>query len=159
MTRKRFTAYVIFMGSEGRPFWRIFTRRGWRHCAVIVPAYYPDYSLGSDVFSMLINPLSTHVEIDLFTTHPEAFCLKTLEEGATMAIKVPVDHNPKRDYVPRGFLTCVSLVKAVLGLRAFSIITPEQLARRLILNGGQILEKPQNGKPLRNSTARPRHVA
>ncbi|HKY44898.1 MAG TPA: hypothetical protein VJM50_17530, partial [Pyrinomonadaceae bacterium] len=45
-------------------------------------------------------------------------------------------------YLPRGLLTCVSLTKALLSIGAWHVWTPEQLARWLLQNGGEIMERP-----------------
>ena len=54
--RKRFTAYVVFQGAEHRRWWRIFTRRRWRHCFLILPAWGEGASLWSKPGSIVLNP-------------------------------------------------------------------------------------------------------
>lgn len=142
-TRKRFTAYVIFYGSEHDGFWRIFTGRGWRHCCVILPSYGPeDNLLRPDVASLVINPLTWGVEALVIRKHPEEVCRLQLEDGATAAISIPIDLRHERLYVPRGLLTCVSLIKAVLGMRGgWYVFTPKHLARYMLRHGGKFIGK------------------
>ncbi len=64
-----------------------------------------------------------------------------LDSGYTAAISVPVDHDYKTDYVPRGLLTCVSVVKAIIGVRAWYVWTPEHLARYLARMGGEVITR------------------
>lgn len=140
--RQRFTAYVVFAGAEHRRAWRIFTGRRWRHVMVIVPMYYPAPSLTADVYSIVINPLTFAVRIDYVWKDPRALVDEMLNEGFTAAIAVPVDHSYQVDYVPRGVLTCVSLVKAILGIKgAWYIWTPKHLARYLARMGGEIITR------------------
>lgn len=142
VTRKRFTAFVIFYGSEHDGFWRIFTGRGWRHCCVIVPAYPDGRDLGAPVYSLCINPLTWGVDVVLVPKHPEEVCAKELEDGATAALSIPIDLDMKRLYVPRGLLTCVSLIKAVLGMSGgWYVWTPKHLARYLLRKGGKLIGK------------------
>lgn len=139
--RKRYTAYVVFQGAEHRRAWRIFTRRGWRHCYLIMPAFYPEPSTSAERLSMLVNPGTDHVAIDLIRSSPAKLVEMALDEGATCAIKIAIDQKFTGAYVPRGLLTCVSLVKAALGLGAWYVWTPEHLARYLLRNGGELLRK------------------
>lgn len=144
VTRDRFTAYVVFQGAEHRRFWRVFTRRGWRHCLVILPVYYPERSLGAEQFSIVIDPLTWGVWCKVLFEAPRKLALDALEDGATAVVKYRVDQKFERDYIPRGLFTCVTLLKAILGLSAWYVWTPEHLARYLLRNGGQLLERPAN---------------
>lgn len=139
--RQRFTAFVVFQGAEHRRAWRIFTKRKWRHCLVVVPFYYPAPSLTADVYSIIINPITFTVRLDVAFQEPRDVVNDMLDYGYTAAIAVPVDHDYKLDYVPRGLLTCVSLVKAIIGVRAWYVWTPEHLARYLARMGGEIITR------------------
>jgi len=141
--RKRYTAYVVFQGAEHRRFWRMFCRRGWRHVFLIHPAYYPEPGLMAQVYSVVINPHSDHVRTDVVFKHPADICASMLREGVTACISIPIDQKFTGRYVPRGFITCVSLVKIFLGIGAWYVWTPEQLARYLLRNGGTLMEIPK----------------
>lgn len=139
--RQRFTAFVVFQGAEHRRAWRIFTRRGWRHCFVVIPIYYPEPSLTADVYSLIINPITCFVRQDVIFMPPRDLVNQLLEQGYTAAVAVPVDHDYKIEYIPRGLLTCVSLVKALIGVRAWYVWTPEHLARYLLRNGAELIKR------------------
>src|SRR5690606_41531378 len=124
--RQRLTALLLLQGAEHRRAWLIFTRRNWRHCLVVVPFYYPAPSLTSDVYSIIINPIAFTVRLDVAFQEPRDVVDEMLEYGYTAAIAVPVDHDYKVDYVPRGLLTCVSLVKAIIGVRAWYVWRSEE---------------------------------
>lgn len=150
VTRRRFTAYVIFQGAEHRRAWRIFTRRGWRHCLIVLPVYYPEHSLAAQRFSQVINPLTWIVQADVIFRSPEDLAQEALREGATCVIRFPVDVRIERDYVPRGLLTCVSMLKAILGVSAWYVWTPEHLARFLLRSGGKMVERVEpHGRTIR----------
>lgn len=40
----------------------------------------------------------------------------------------------------RGITTCVSLVKSIIGIRAWWVVTPEQLMLYLLGNGGEVVD-------------------
>lgn len=140
--RKRFTAYVIFVGSENRNFWRFFVRRGWRHVYVVMPATPLGQSLFRKPMSQIVNMWTDHIRSDVVPSTPEDVARLALKEGATCAISVAVDQKFSGRYLPRGMLTCVSLTKALLSIGAWWVWTPEQLAHWLLRHGGELVEKP-----------------
>lgn len=144
--RKRFTAFVVFQGSENRNWWRFLTRRGWRHVYVVMPVYYPAPGLAAVQYSQVINAWTDHIRADVIFEPPRVFCRKALKEGATCVISVSVDQKFTGRYIPRGFMTCVSLVKALVSVRAWYVWTPEQLARYLLKHGGKLMEAPSDGR-------------
>ena len=139
--RKRYTAYVVFQGAEHRRAWRIFTRRGWRHCWLIMPAKVSGVSLFAEQSTVMINPGTDHIAVDFVQRSPKALAQDALAEGATCVIKIRIDQKFTGAYVPRGLLTCVSLIKAALGLRAWYVWTPEHLARHLLRVGGELITR------------------
>lgn len=141
--RQRFTAFVVFQGAEHRRAWRIFTRKGWRHCFVVIPIYYPEPSLTADVYSLVINPITFCIRFDTVFMPPRKLVGMMLDEGYTAAIAVPVDHDYQTDYIPRGLMTCVSVVKAIIGIRAWFVWTPEHLARYLLRNGAELIQRKE----------------
>lgn len=139
--RKRFTAYVVFQGAEHRRWWRIYTRRGWRHCYLILPAYEPNASLFARPASIVVNPWIGYLRVDYLPETPGELCRRLLDDGATCVIELPVDQKFSGAYVARGLLTCVSLIKAVIGCNAWHVWTPEQLARWMLRHGGKMMER------------------
>jgi hypothetical protein len=146
--RKRFTAIIVFQGAEHRRWWRIYTRRGWRHVWIIIPAYFPEPKLSAIRYSQIVNFWTDHVRSDVVFMAPDKVAEEALRNGATCAIKFAVDQKFTGRYVPRGLLTCVSLIKALLSINAWHVWTPEQLARWLLRNGGVLMEKPDDDKPV-----------
>lgn len=139
--RKRFTAYVVFTGSENRNWWRFFLRRGWRHVSLIVPAYYPKPSVSAAVYSQWLNFWTDHIRTDVLFQSPQSLGADLLRDGATCVISIAVDQKFSGRYLPRGLLTCVSLTKAMIGCNDWTVWTPEQLARWMLRNGGKLMEK------------------
>lgn len=138
-TRERFTAYVVFVGADHRRAWRIATRRGWRHCLVILPRVGVSETLVGGRGAIVLNPIVSHLCVHASERSPLALAHEALNEGATCVVRCRVDRSPAGEYVPRGLLTCVSVIKAVLGVRAWWVVTPEQLARVLLRMGGELV--------------------
>lgn len=139
-TRHRFTAYVVFQGADHRRFWRVFTQRGWRHCWLVIPVYDPEPGLKATEHSLIIDPRINFAAADVAWLPADEVAKRMMDEGATVVIKYPVDTADFRNYVPRGFITCVSLIKTFLGIEAFFVLTPKSLARWLLKNGGSIFK-------------------
>ena len=143
--RTRSTGWVVFQGSEHRRFWRIFTGRGWRHCFLILPVYYPSPGLDAVRYFQLINPKTNFVASEVIFQDPDIFIAELQKQGATAIIQYSFDSIDFPNYVPRGFLTCVSLIKSFLGIQAFFVLTPKQLARWMLRNGGKLLKDLSDG--------------
>jgi len=141
LSNERFTAWVVFQGAEHRRFWRLFTKRGWRHCFVIVPAYNHEVGLKAGRSCVVIDPRTNHVSIDVLFMPAEDVANHALEQGAKCVIKYYVDRRGLPDYVPRGILTCVSMLKAICGIGAWYVWTPQHFARWLLLNGGELITR------------------
>lgn len=112
---------------------------------IVLPAYYPAPSLTADCYSIIINPITFCIRVDMVWQRPRDLVDAMLADGYTAAFAVPVDHDYKTDYIPRGLLTCVSVVKALLGIRAWHVWTPEQLATYLARRGCALIKG--KGKP------------
>lgn len=136
-----FTGYAVFLGADHRRFWRIFTRRGWRHCFVMVPVYWPKPGLNAEQYTMIIDPRANCIHPQVVFMPPEEMAQNLLRDGATCVVKFKAIRKGLPFYVPRGVQNCVSVVKAVLGVAAWYVWTPQHLATWLFRNGGQLLEK------------------
>lgn len=147
---ERFTAWIVFQGADHRRFWRIFTGRGWRHCFIVVPAYNPTAGLRAGRASVVIDPRSNHVSIDVLFMPPKEVADHLLGQGAKCVIKFNVDRRGLPDYVPRGILTCVSMLKAICGIGAWYVWTPKHFARWLLRNGGELVVKDLNDETVWN---------
>ena len=87
----------------------------------------------------MVNGLSYTVNVNLLPLTAEQAAEEFLSNGATAAIRFKVSKKFTREFVPRGLLTCVSLIKAILGISAWYVITPDDLYRWLLKNNGERL--------------------
>lgn len=106
-------------------------------------------SLGAPRYSAIINATAWTVMHEMIFEKPENLIDMALEEGATAVIKFPVLQQLEREFVFRGLLSCMTLTKALLGIRCWWLLTPYQLARYLLANGGSLVKVSEHGKSLR----------
>lgn len=136
--KKKFTAYIVFQGKSDRGFWHFFTKPAWRHCWVMVPAYWPEPGLMATTVTMKIEPLKWGIDTEVWWEPPEVIAQAFLDAGATAVVAFPVENPPSEGYVFRGLFTCVVVVKAVLGINNWRLWTPWQLFRYLLRNNGTL---------------------
>lgn len=130
------TWYVVFDKPRERQWrwFRIFTGRRFSHCYALSEA-------GGG--TMRVEPLAwglccTWVETEIATT-----LLDYAQADTTAILSVTVDYRLAQDDVYRGVFTCVSALKALLGLRKCPFtVTPFQLYKRLCKHNGCIAIKP-----------------
>lgn len=125
-------AFVLFGGSLAAGpvpwWWRPFRRPGFEHVFAIVPMVQG---------SCVVNGLSSHVLID-WSPHPAAECAAALlaQFNHMRCVRV-VDRTTASVYVPFEPMTCVTAVKAILGIRAPWIVSPKGLHDLLLRRGAE----------------------
>lgn len=162
MNRKRFTAFVVFYGSENRRAWRFFTKRGWRHVSLIIPAYDPYPSLTAKECAQVLEFTTDHCKADVVFKPARVVARQAIEDGATCAIAFSVDQKFTGRYRARGLFTCVSMTKSFLSIGAWYVWTPAHLARWLLRNGGELITKPEttrNDIPFQQAESRQESAA
>lgn len=140
--RKRIPVYVVFSRrDEGNySFWDFFTDKTFRHVQLLVPAYYPEIGPMADRHTIKIEPMSWGMDIEVFWEDIDFIAEEYLKSGVTAVVKYYVEKPPKRPgYVPRGVITCVSVLKSFLGIRAWRIWTPWQLFVYMLCHSGQLV--------------------
>jgi hypothetical protein len=145
LQKKRLSCIVVFQGSDGLGPWRIFARPGWRHCWIALRLYFPSVGTMARQYTLKIEPTTWGIDVDVGWQSVDDVAQAALAAGATSVLEFSVDTPPPWGYVPRGVLSCVSVIKAVLGLRAWWVVTPEQLHRLLVRRGAN--EVRRHGKP------------
>lgn len=98
-------------------------RPGFRHCAVLVP-----FAVDGSGCWLHIDPLSIGINTALCRADAPDWIMQQVQAGTAHAVWA---HRSRAQLVMGGWpLTCVSVVKAVLGIRC-AAITPHQLYRYL----------------------------
>lgn len=140
-----YTFYVLFRApyGDGWPWWLGWLLR-WMgdcgHCSVLFKCphggqwVYVDYSIGG----LAVYALAGTVELDAI--------LADLGRGVRGYQVLAYTTTPTYDqFRLSGVLTCVSAVKAVLGVRAWRVLTPRQLRGWLLENNARVL--PHHDEP------------
>lgn len=135
------TFYVVFQPSDRPRLWDIFTPRAFTHVYVYKQVYFPKPSLTAARYCLKYEHLASFTEVDIYWANPREVADYLLKNTKTSSIlRVSVEKTASNKYIPRGIITCVSSVKAILNLRAWWVVNPYQLWKHLINNGAEILE-------------------
>lgn len=121
-----------YLGGHRAPFYvHWFTRPRYRHCYLLKRA-----SQGT----LVVNPLWDELHI-YQTPWPIEECTIAAHLEGNIVRRVTNRYSPR--YTPRGLITCVSVIKAILGINHAKIITPYQLDGYLLKHRMMIEEVPQ----------------
>ena len=112
-------AWVVFSGQTDLPWLRLF-KKGFRHCYVLI-------NDGEHWIS--VDPLSCHTEVMVHHIAP-AFDLPGWLRSRPVTV-VPARIAPQTQSAPWFAHSCVEVVKRILGLHDFWVMTPHQLYKRL----------------------------
>tara|TARA_Y100001934_G_scaffold217928_1_gene258842 strand:+ start:1086 stop:1481 length:396 start_codon:yes stop_codon:yes gene_type:complete len=116
-------AYVVFDGQTELRFLKVL-KSGFRHCFII---------LEFDNFWCSIDPLSTYCEIQIFEKkHIQDLPLWLKYQGFDL-IKAKINRHDFK-IRPFDYWSCVNLIKRILGIYKWWIITPWQLKKYLDKN-------------------------
>lgn len=121
------TYYVAFWDSGERHWWSFMNRTGFEHVDVF-------YAV-SDFRTVGIVYDKTGLHATYHNGSPEALMQKVLQRRDCTCV-IEVVRESRAEYAARGMLNCVSAVKAALGMGWCTAITPHQLAKRLMRDGG-----------------------
>lgn len=114
-------------------FDRAFTRPGFRHCFVL---WQPENLALMPLVT--VQPLYSGIVISYSAgvLAEEVIARWLTDPFITTIVQIDVDQGDRVPYVWRGPLTCVTVVKQILGVHAWWIQTPRQLYRFLLQRGG-----------------------
>jgi hypothetical protein len=96
-----------------------FTRKGFRHVFAL---------RSTKLGTVILNTLLSSVFVEWVPYDVEACAIACRRRGW---IVVKVVNQSRKDYGLRGFISCVSVVKAAIGIKRWWIVTPYQLYKHL----------------------------
>lgn len=112
------TALVVFSGETDLKYLRLL-KPGFRHCFVILRLHDRWIS---------IDPLAHMTRVDLY----QRDLSRLLDERGLTVVETPIRDAPPVQAAPM-LCTCVEMVKRVLGIQCWHVVTPWQLYRYLRL--------------------------
>jgi len=112
--------WVAFADTGTWTWWDLVTRKGYRHC----------FAFRWDGFNwILVDPMSCWLEVQVMPYGPDEDVPKKMEELGHEVLYVRSSRENR--FLWRGVLTCITVIKHLLGLRAWYVITPYQLKKYL----------------------------
>jgi len=112
--------YIVFADGGRWHIWDIFTSPGYRHC----------FAIRWDGFNwVLIEPFGSWLEVQVMPYGPKDNVPQLMVSLGHKVMYIRKSRQNK--FIMRGILTCVTIMKHLLGIRAWWILTPKQLAKYL----------------------------
>jgi len=135
------TYYVVFQKSKYHRPWHVFTWNRYEHVWVFFPKYLGPPGLLTRQSTLKVEPLATFIDTDYWDADPEEVAEAFLKEDYVLDIvKITLRLPESVSYNIRGFINCVTIVKSVMGLCKWFVMTPQQLHRYLLRIGGESLK-------------------
>ena len=108
--------YLAFGDSDIPHFWDVFTQEGFRHCC----------AFKWDGFNwLLVDPLGQQLDITVLNYTGEDDVPRIFKDAGWTVIRYKKTIQPK--FIFRGVMTCVTICKQLLGIKACWVVTPKQL--------------------------------
>jgi len=108
--------YVVYRDRSSLHFWDVFTSKGFRHCSAI-------WWDGFNWISM--DHIACNIEVGIMPYGKKDDVVQILKDEGFIVQKVKQSDNER--FIFRGWMTCVTVVKHLLGIRAAWVVTPKQL--------------------------------
>lgn len=115
--------YVVFEDNVSL-WWLRFLKPGFRHCYLL-------FTLEDQQKLLKINPMSNQVSIQILTLDSVSEVIHNLEREPFKTICRVHIHPAPLKCAPVMPFTCVEMVKRILGIHDFKIITPHQLYKKI----------------------------
>lgn len=118
---QKLSAWVIFSGQTER-WWLRLLRPGFRHCLLV---------MHDGRHWLSVDPMLNYMNVQVHHTVPDDFDFpRWLQSQGQHVVRAQIDHE-KAVPAPLMFMSCVEVVKRVLGIHHRFILTPWQLYRHL----------------------------
>ena len=109
--------YFVAFGDSSVPhFWDVFTRQGFRHCCAFK---FDGYNW------VLVDPLGQVLDVNVLPYTVEDDVPNLFRNNGWTVIRY--SKQIKHKFIFGGILTCVTVCKQVLGIKACWVVTPWQL--------------------------------
>lgn len=132
--------YVLFRKARFRAWWSMFTVPGFEHCSVVEEMNFEGDGLASvDGFIHIDHCHGLLVHRVHSGNAREHVAEALAAQRITVVAVIEVEKSHRWGYIPFGLFTCVTIVKAILGLHDWRVQTPQSLLRNLERQGALIV--------------------
>ena len=132
--------HVVFAPSRFNRIWSMFCRMPFRHCWVFWASYYDSPGLMAPRITLKMEAQSSNIDFDVWHADPNEVAAAFLP-FSTDILRITLPFKTSLRYSPRGIITCVSIVKSAMDIKAWQVLTPEELYRYLLKIGAQSLKE------------------
>lgn len=126
--------YVVFVDHNVWRPWVPFLKKGYRHCYMLIPIVSKQGGLLANKGTLLIDSGIDVMTAALYDVPVGLFVLHNSEMQLEEVIKCTLASSREMQYSME-VLTCVTVVKRLLGRRWKLVQTPWQLRKKLIKSG------------------------
>lgn len=139
------TVYAVFIADSRKNWWDSITTERWRH--VLILWELPNGKIFP--FTQAVEYVRGRLHVEIFYVPPLEWLDSIAQDHRiTEVIEFRVDKIEPFHYNLRGLMTCVSVAKSLIGVTAPLVVTPEQLAQKLLSVGGISIWEAQ-ARPVR----------
>lgn len=132
-----FIAFPQDHATTGAAWWARFLAPGYRHCLACRGV--------SEAASLVVEHRGSQMVVEQIAL-PIAQLLSNLQvKTGAMILQAPEDKPPPQAML-RPPMTCTEVCKSLLGITAWAVITPRQLAQHLFKSGARMVV-PSSGSP------------
>ncbi len=139
------TYYIAFQTSMAWKIWDVFTTKDYRHCFLFMDQ---DDVYGSGTVLCEYRRGWMVMEDYILTSEAIIEVLETCPIQTTV-LRITLDPWERKRYPACGLITCVSIIKAILGVTTPWIMTPKQLLNHLRSLGAETILETHDGKTRR----------
>ncbi len=130
--------YIVFTDHSDRinlpnRIIRWFTSPGFRHCFLLKSA---------ELGCIALDPYWHGISVSWSPLSAERIARDCLDKGHKVLF---LEQNKVREYYLRGFITCVSVIKMMIGIKNWRVITPRQLYDVLLSSGAHLVKRQTSG--------------
>lgn len=125
-------AYILFKPVANPPWWMKFLRNGMYHCSCIQSCV-----IGETRYYVLVENCFNYMSINAcFLTLEQLLDAVDSENMTIIRYEYEVDPLQRMPYYEP--ISCVTVIKRLIGMSDWKVQTPYQLYKKLIRNGGTI---------------------
>lgn len=121
------TYYIVFTNAKHNGAFLRHLKKGFQHVFAVKKSF-------GKKFWIAVNPMTDYMLVDIIPTRDYPLIRDVLVDKTATVLECEVTIREKKGHRIH-FISCVETIKALLGIRAFWVITPYQLYKYLKKGG------------------------